>query len=292
MLILLSRTLTIEYVTCQVPSLGIVVLPDGTAPRRVCGVSARSPAADSRRNGIQLVARVADVLRALEAAPDGLSLSELTLAVGMPKSTVHRLVSALEAEDFVTPASAGRIHLGRGIARLGAATRGGLRDQVRPFLLRLHQELEETVDFSVLDGATARFIDHIPAPHRLRAVSAVGAAFPLHCTANGKAILAAMPEEQASALLPARLPVFTERTLTARKDLWVELERIRADGVAYDREEHTEGICAVGAIVRDPYGPVGAISVPVPRPRFTGHERELAERLLQACTECSTLLGA
>jgi DNA-binding IclR family transcriptional regulator len=248
--------------------------------------------AEGRRNGIQVVARVADVLRALAQVPDGLSLSELAIAVGMPKSTVHRLVSALEAEDFVTPARAGKIHLGRAIARLGAATRGGLRDQIRPFLLRLHQELEETVDLSVLDGATVRFIDHIPAPHRLRAVSAVGAAFPLHCTANGKAFLAAMPEEQASALLPTRLPALTENTITARKDLWAELDRVRAERVAYDCEEHTLGICAVGAVISDPYGPVAAISVPVPVQRFAGNEHVLVRNLLRVCDECSEALGA
>ena len=207
---------------------------------------------EGRRNRIQVVARVGDVLRALERAPGGLSLSELALAAGMPKSSVHRLVSALEAEGFVTAASAGKIHLGPAIARLGAATRGGLREQIRPFLLRLHQEIDETVDLSVLDGTSARFIDHIPAPHRLRAVSAVGAAFPLYCTANGKALLAAMPEEQASALLPARLPALTGRTITNRRNLWVELDRVRAAGIAHDCEEHTPGICALGAVIKDP----------------------------------------
>jgi DNA-binding IclR family transcriptional regulator len=249
-------------------------------------------APEPRRNGIQVVARVADVLRALAGSPDGLGLSELALAVGMPKSTVHRLVSALELEDFVTPARAGKIHLGRGIARLGAATRDSVRDQIRPFLLSLHRELEETVDLSVLDGATARFIDHIPAPHRLRAVSAVGAVFPLHCTANGKALLATMPEEQANAALPSRLPALTPKTITTRRDLFDELVRVRTDGVAYDREEHTLGICAVGAVVRDPFGPVAAISVPVPTQRFAGNEAELARVLLETCRACSIELGA
>ncbi len=144
----------------------------------------------------------------------------------------------------------------------------------------------------MLDGATARFIDHVPAPHRLRAVSAVGAAFPLYCTANGKALLAAMPEEQASAILPVRLPAFTDHTITVRKDLWGELDRVRTQQVAYDREEHTVVICAVGGLVRDPYGPVAAISVPVLTQRFVGNETALAEALLAACEACSNMLGA
>jgi DNA-binding IclR family transcriptional regulator len=251
-----------------------------------------SAASEPRRSGIQVVSRVADVLRALARSPEGLGLSELALAVGMPKSTVHRLVAALELEEFVSPARAGKIQLGRGIARLGAATRDGVRDQIRPFLLRLHQQLEETVDLSVIEGSAARFIDHIPAPHRLRAVSAIGALFPLHCTANGKALLAAMPEEQASAVLPTRLPALTPKTITSRRELWAQLAQIREDGVAHDREEHTLGICAVGAVVCDPYGPVAAISVPVPTQRFIGNEAELARVLLETCRACSIELGA
>lgn len=247
---------------------------------------------EPRRNGIQVISRVADLLRALERAPDGLSLSELAVMVGMPKSTVHRLMSALEAEDFVTPAGTGKIQLGSGIAQLGAATRDRLRDQIRPFLVSLHQQLEETVDLSVLDGPTVRFIDHIAAPHRLRAVSAVGSTFPLYCTANGKALLAAMPVEQARALLPVRLAALTAHTITARKDLWAELDRVGAERVAYDREEHTVGIFAVGAVVRDPYGPTAAISIPVPAQRFEGKEEDLARALLRACDECSEQLGA
>jgi DNA-binding IclR family transcriptional regulator len=245
-----------------------------------------------RRHGIQVVARVADVLRALERAPEGLGLTELSTVVEMPKSTVHRLVGALESEDFLRSDGLGRIRLGPALARLGAATRGGLRDQMHPHLVRLHQELGETVDLSVLDDASARFVDHIPAPHRLRAVSAVGTSFPLHCTANGKAFLASMSDEQASALLPARLPALTDHTITARKDLWADLERVRVDGVAYDREEHTVGICAIGAIIRDPYGPAASLSVPVPAQRFSGNESRIADALLKTTAECSLALGA
>jgi DNA-binding IclR family transcriptional regulator len=214
------------------------------------------------------------------------------MAVGLPKSTVHRLVTALEAEDWVTPASIGKVRLGRGIARLGAATRSALRDEIRPQLMRLHQELEETVDLAVLDGASVRFIDHLPAPHRLQAVSAIGATFPLYCTANGKALLAAIPEEQAMALLPPRLVALTPNTITARKDLWSELAEVRVTGVAYDREEHSEGICAVGAVVYDAYGPAGAISIPMPAQRFAGNESQIAKAVLRTCQECSRMLGA
>ena len=71
----------------------------------------------------------------------------------------------------------------------------------------------------------------------------------------------------------------TAKTITDRAVLRDELERIRVDGVAYDREEQTEGICAVGAVVRGVSYPLVAVSVPVPAQRFYGRESELAQVL-------------
>jgi DNA-binding IclR family transcriptional regulator len=119
----------------------------------------------------------------------------------------------------------------------------------------------------------------------------VGEVFPLHCTANGKALLAAMEEETALALLPKRLPRFTPSTIVSQEKLRAELARVRATGVAYDREEHTEGICAAGAAVRDAGGPVAAISVPVPSQRFAGRERELTNAVRATAARCSRLLS-
>lgn len=248
---------------------------------------------DSHRRGVQSIARAGRLLRALEAAPDGLGLVELATAVELPKSTVHRLVGALASEGLVRAGGGGHVTLGPLLERLAAATRLTLPERVRPALEALRAELQETVDLAVLDGAELRFVDQLPAPHRLRAVSAVGESFPLHCSANGKALLAALPRERALALLPARLPRLTPATLVSRAALEAELDAIRAGGgVAFDREEHTEGICAVGAAVRDASGaPVAAVSVPVPTPRVRRAERRLARAVLGAAADAERLLA-
>lgn len=283
-----SSTIDKHRMRCQTPAGQGVT----TGETKIQSVTLEQIDERGRRHGVRVVARVADVLRALERDPHGLGLAELTDIVGMPKSTVHRLVAALETEDLVIIGSAGRIRLGPALAQLGATTRGGMRDEIRPYLLRLQQELDETVDLSVLDGDSVRFVDHIPAAHRLRAVSAVGTAFPLYCTANGKAFLATMREQQVVGLLPARLPALTKHTITARKELLTELEDVRASGISYDRQEHTVGICALGAIIGDSYGPVAALSVAVPAQRFAGNEQRIAHTLLGAAAECSAALGA
>ncbi len=244
------------------------------------------------RRGVQSIARAAAVLRALERAPAGLSLTELATATELPKSTAHRIVAALAVEELVAHERGGAVRLGAAAARLGAASREALGERLRPVLLGLRRELDETVDLAVLDGAAVRFVDQVPAPRRLRATSAVGELFPLHCTANGKALLAALPEERALALLPEPLPRLTSRTIASRERLLEELATIRHVGVAFDREEHTEGICAVGAAIASPGDPAAAaISVPVPSQRFSAAEGRIVAATRDAAAAATELLS-
>jgi DNA-binding IclR family transcriptional regulator len=155
----------------------------------------------------------------------------------------------------------------------------------------LFYALEETVDCSVLDGDHVRFVDQIAGRHRLRAVSVVGSSFPLHSTANGKAILAELTAEELSRMLPGRLKRFTENTITNPTLLMRELEEIRERGVAFDREEHTVGISAGGVALKDPSGEFAALTVPMPTQRFVGKEEELARALLEVRREIEATYG-
>ena len=245
-----------------------------------------------RAPNVQLISRVADILRALEGEPEGLSLAQIATRVGLARSTVHRLTVGLVDEGFVIPASPhGRLRLGPMLARLGAASRRELRDDLRPFLRRLAADVEETVDVAMLAGVEVRFVDQIPGGHRLRAVSSVGAAFPLHCSANGKALLAALPREQADKLLPRTLQKLTPNTIVSRAALWRELEQVTDSGVAFDREEHTLGISAVGASVSDASSVVAAITIVAPTQRFTGNEQRFVDHLLRVRREVDGFLG-
>jgi DNA-binding IclR family transcriptional regulator len=98
---------------------------------------------------------------------------------------------------------------------------------------------------------------------------------------NGKAFLAEMPVEQIKRLVPEVLQVFISRTITKREQLLEELKRVHLERIAYDREEHTEGICAVGTVVRDVKGNPAAVTIPVPSIRFYGNEQLLSSALLR-----------
>jgi IclR family transcriptional regulator, acetate operon repressor len=245
---------------------------------------------------IQVIARAASILRALEKEKAGLSLGELAKSVGLPRSTVQRIVAALHSEKLLVPASpAGGVRLGPTVLALASSMRTDFVAFARPYIERLSSELRETVDLSAIRNDHLVFLDQIVGPQRLRTVSAVGEKFPLHCTANGKAYLAHLEDVAAERLLGRQLARLTPHTLTSWSSLREDLKKVRKRGIAYDREEHSVGICAAGACLRDFAGNYVAISVPVPTHRFKISEMRITELLLAtkaALDECVSAAAA
>jgi DNA-binding IclR family transcriptional regulator len=232
---------------------------------------------------VQVINRAAAILRALRAS-GGLTLSQLAREVGLARTTVYRIVATLETEGLVTTVNPnGKIQLGIELISLAAAVRTDVRRELRPYLEELSLRVDETVDLAMLDKDHCLFLDQIVRLRRLHAVSGVGLEFPLHCTANGKALLTTLPIDEVMRIIPERLQTYTPATLQTREQLLQELQCIRGEGVAFDREEHTQGICAVGAVVYAPMDTIVAISIPVPSVRFYGNEDKLAGELLQIC---------
>lgn len=239
---------------------------------------ARAPADKSQ---VQVIARAASILRALEDQPTGLSLGQIAQRVNLARSTVQRIVAALEAEKLLIAASpTGRVRLGPTILRLATSVQTDFVSIARPFLVKLSQELRETVDLAAVKRDHLVFIDQVTGSQRLRAVSAVGETFPLHCTANGKAYLAQLEDDAIERLIGRAYEVRTPATLATLDRLLENLRTVRKSGVAFDREEHTLGICAAGVALRDLLGNYVAISVPVPTQRFYDHQGFIADRLL------------
>ena len=111
-------------------------------------------------------------------------------------------------------------------------------------------------------------------------MSAVGETFPLYCTANGKAYLAQLSDPAIETLIGRTYEARTPKTHTRFDTLLADIKVARRSGVAFDREEHTLGICAAGVALQDPLGNAVAISVPVPSQRFQDRQALIAERLL------------
>lgn len=247
---------------------------------------------DGGKHSIQVIRRAVDILRALEGEPEGLSLSQIALRVGLARSTVQRIVDALRAEQFLIAASpTAGVRLGPALIRLAASASVEFDQITRPIMADLSQAIGETVDLSVLKGQSAVFTDQIQGRHRLRAVSAIGESFPLHCTANGKALLSVLSGEKLNRLLKGPLARMTPNTITKPVDLLKEIEACRRTGIAVDNEEHTEGISALGTGFMDPMGRAIALSIPVPTTRFKRTHQALAAHLLAAREQILESLG-
>ena len=151
----------------------------------------------------------------------------------------------------------------------------------RPFLVNLSSTLGETVDLAAIKQDHLVFIDQVVGSQRLRAVSAVGEAFPLYCTANGKAYLAQLGDDAIAQLVGRQLP-------EPRTRQHLDAPRRAAGGSAHGAQDRRclrprgahRGICAAGVAMRDIVGNFVAISVPVPAQRFYEHQRFIADRLL------------
>jgi len=251
----------------------------------------QSETASSESGGIQVISRAAAILRALEGEADGLSLAEIAVKVGLPRSTVQRIVGALSAEGLLTAASLrARVRLGPGLVTLARTIDIATDRIVRPVLVELARNCSETVDLSVLQGKGAIFVDQVMGAQRLVALSAVGETFPLYCTANGKALLAVMPIEWRQRVLSDKLAPLTPLTITDPVVIEAQIDAFQDTQLAWDMQEHAEGICAVGTAFLDSLGRSFAISIPVPVSRFESRASELAEMLLRARARCLKLL--
>jgi IclR family acetate operon transcriptional repressor len=170
------------------------------------------PPRKGQRNEMRMISRAAEVLRALAEEPAGLSLGQLAKATGLARSTVQRLVGALEAEGFaVTRPGQPGVKLGAELVRLGSAVHANLRSLFRPFLQELNHQTKDTVDLTLLMNGLPVVIDQITSTASLRVVSFVGRPLPLHCTASGKAHVSAMTDDEAKALLTPPLKGYTAR---------------------------------------------------------------------------------
>jgi DNA-binding IclR family transcriptional regulator len=206
------------------------------------------------------------ILAAFDERRPDLGVSELASELGMHKSTVSRLLAALERRGLVRR-EADRFAPGPELARLGTlAVRGlTLTGVARPALELLAERTGETVNLAVREGDGALNILQVDAAHFVGVTDWTGRAAPLHASANGKALLAFGDGRP-----PGRLTKLTPRTIVDRGELRDDLARARSAGFAVAVEELELGLHAVAAPVFDAGGScVAAVSVSGPAYRLT-----------------------
>ena len=240
--------------------------------------------------GKQVIARAAAVLNALENQRQGLSLSQIAKAADLPRTTVHRIVAALEAQQMVISGSGG-VRLGPALARLAASAHMDIVAIARPYVESLGRRTRETVDVSVYRGLHAVSVDQYPSDQELRVISPVGTAFPIHSTAHGKALLGAQSDDFLRRLLIGPLERRTAATLVTVDSVIQNVTAARDNGWAIDEEEHARGVCGIGIYLQSGLAEHYAISLAVPALRFHENLDALKAALLQCKAKIESVIG-
>jgi DNA-binding IclR family transcriptional regulator len=220
---------------------------------------------------IQSIERASAILRLLSGRTRRLGLAELAGELGLPKGTVYGILRTLLSVGFLEQDSeSGKYRVGAALLHMGSSYLDGneLRARALNWADWLAARTNESVRIGTMHDGQVLVVHHVFRPDDSPQTMEVGALLPAHATAMGKALLAHHPY-LAAALSKRVLVRFTVATITDPQQLTAELERVRDDGWAADREELVQGEISYAAPIRDRLGVVvGAISIRGPIERL------------------------
>jgi IclR family pca regulon transcriptional regulator len=248
---------------------------------------------------IESLARGLQILEAFSVESPSLSLTEISLIVGLGKSTVFRFVYTLEKLGYLTrDPETKRYHPGLKVLRLGftALNSMGLPQIAQPHLKALSAESGETTNMTIRDGDQVVYVARNKTQQIVGINLSVGSRLPVYCTSMGKAQLIDMSRDELCALLgEGPYPALGPNTITSLDALVVELDRVRQQGYSINNEELAAGLRSVAAPIRDCDSEiVAAINISVPSARVSRQELEtvLAPMVRGTAREICLALGA
>jgi DNA-binding IclR family transcriptional regulator len=246
---------------------------------------------------VHAVERALNILLCFTPEAPELSMTQISDKLRLHKSTVHRLLGTLEQMRFVErdPLS-GLYSPGVRLLRLAslAQQKNELRQVAMPYMRKLCEQTNETVDLSVLDSPNVIFVDVVESTQRVKLAAAPGESLPAFSTASGKSILAFLPDAQVKRILEMGPGSFPSVNPPSGEKLWDELRFAREHGFALDEQGFENGINAVGAPIFDESGvPIGSIAVAGPSFRLP-RERliEIGGWVIAATGEVNRALNA
>jgi IclR family transcriptional regulator, KDG regulon repressor len=203
------------------------------------------------------------LIEALDVAPEGLTLTQLSDAIDSPKNSTLRLIQALVDQGWAVrdPATL-RVRLTSKVLLLGQPRNGdhSLTECALPVMRELRDLTKESVQLGILIGSEVVIIETQESRLPVRIGVAVGLRLLLHDNAPGKALIAFQEEQERERLLKEiPLPATTPHTITDRRLLRRECEQIRKQGYAFDKDENYEGIRCIAAPIFDRPGHVVAV---------------------------------
>lgn len=219
-------------------------------------------------SNVQSVERALAILRYLAATEAG--VSQIAGAVGLPKSTVSRLLATLHDGGAVT-VSTGRYTIGPLIGRLAVGTgrHGELVTLARPYLAGLVDAFGEDAGVSVLDAGDVLYLDQLSSDAAVQLRDWTGERVPPHCVSSGLVLLAHAPTATRDRALEGPLPRLTAKTMVAPGRLRRRLDAVARRASEWVYGEFAADINSVAAPVFDGDGEVvAALHVHGPSYRF------------------------
>ncbi len=208
------------------------------------------------------VERALNILEAAAHRRDGLTNSEFSRKLGIPKSSASYILRTLERRGYLRrDAETGRYRLGLKILSLGGDAQANLdiADVALPFMRSLVEKIRMTSHLAVLDQGEAVYIEKVEAPGFFKVNTWVGRRMFLHSTSVGKCLLAWLPRHEVETLVKQQgLKKRTPKTITTMAKLLAELEHVKQSVYAVDDEENSVGARCLGAPIFDSMGNVTA----------------------------------
>lgn len=222
---------------------------------------------------VKSVDRALCIIEKLKENSSGMGVTDLSTALGVSKSTIHRLLMSLNVENYVSQEpSTGKYLLGLKFIEIGELVSENLdiRKVTSSFLKELASRTQETVHLVIMEKNEVVYIDKVESPATVRMYSRVGKRTLMHCTGVGKVFLANLPTEVVQSILMQQPMVgFTKNTIISKEELLKQLKLIKKNGYAFDDEEHEEGVKCIAAPIKDYNGNViAAISIAIPTLRW------------------------
>lgn len=195
--------------------------------------------------------------------------SDASTAIGVARSTAHRLLAMLQYHDFVRQDPISKAYVaGPALfeTSLSMIRKLDIRTEARPVLEQLARDSGETIHLAVPQGVNVVFVDSVEGSMAVRVASRIGSVYPAHCTSVGKAMLALLPWAEVEIQLgTGPLMTVTDHSIDDRERLHAELEEVAANGYAISREEAESGVGSVSvAIVGAGDRPVAGLSIATP----------------------------
>ena len=220
----------------------------------------------SERKSSGTVGKALTVLDQVASFERPVRFNDLLEGSPFPKATLYRILQNLVTEDLLTFDRNWQTYtLGVRLVRLAhsAWTQSSLAPVARPHLNALSEATGETIHLAQLDGPHVLYLDKRDAKRRVTMFSEAGKVGPAYCTGVGKAMLAHLPDADLRNVLPQQsFHRFTPTTICSERELTAELEQIRRDGFALDREDHEPGIiCVAVPVLSRTKQMMGAISI-------------------------------